>query len=194
MYFLGHPVLQQNTDSAKKRVLDELVKKFGGEEGERLAVLPILGWFADENATNRDATVICGQKSMLTLIHHQMEKELSGDLLLPQPVDKKIAGIEKVAESVGLDLDIATIELEVENLMIHYVGRLGSQSVLAMKSRLQNLSIPQGLNKYKRQEWPKSLAMFKKILDDNSSLTSLDLFNNIKHELMLKELNSSFVG
>ena len=189
VYFPGHPVLQQNTDPAKQRVLDELVKKYRGEEGERLAVLPLLEWLADKNATNRDATVICGQKNMLTLIHDQMEKELSGDLLLPQPVDKKIAGVEKVAETVGLHIDVHAINLEVENLMIQYVGQLGSQSVPAMKNRLQSLSIPQGLNRNKRQEWAQNLAMFQKILHDNSSLQSLDLFNSVKHVLMSKKLN-----
>ena len=189
VYFLGHPVLQQNTDAAKKRVLDEMVKKYRGEEGERLAVLPLLEWLADNRATNRDATAICGQKSTLTLIHQLMEQELSNDPL--SPVDKNIAVLQKVAESVGLDLDISAIELEVENLMTEYVGQLGSQSVPAMKSYLQSLSVPQGLNRYKRQEWMKILAMFKKILDDNSSHPNLDIFNNIKHELMLKKLNRS---
>ena len=83
--------------------------------------------------------MILSQKSMLTLFHQQMEQELSGDLLLPEPVDKKIAVVEKVAESAGMDLDIAALELQVENLMIEYVGQLGLQAVTVMKSRLQNL-------------------------------------------------------
>ena len=94
--FPGHPVLYQNTDPAKKRLVEELVKKYRGEEGERLAVLPLLEWLGNEEETNRDATVILAQKSMLTLVHQQMELELSGDLLLPEPVDKKIAVIKKL--------------------------------------------------------------------------------------------------
>ena len=182
----GHPVLHQNTDPDKKRVLDELVKKYRGDDGERLAVLPLLEWLE-----HRDATVILGQKNMLELFHQQMELELSGDLLLPQPIDQKIATVEKVAESVGLNLDIGAIELEVNNLQVEYVGQLGTQLVSTMKSRLQSLSVPPGLNKFKRQEWGKKLDMLLQILDDNSNQPNLDMFNHIKHELMLKKLNKS---
>merc|ERR1719458_1248663 len=72
----GHPVLHQDTDPAKKCLLEELVKKYRGEEGERLAVLPLLEWLE-----HRDATIILGQKNMLELFHQQMEQELSRDLL-----------------------------------------------------------------------------------------------------------------
>ena len=97
LYFIGHPVLQQqNIDPAKKGVLKELVNKYRGEEGERAAVLPLLQWLGDKKASKKDATVILSQKSMLTLFHQQMEQELSGDLLLPEPVDKKIAVVEKL--------------------------------------------------------------------------------------------------
>ena len=156
----GNSVLQQNMDPAKKRVLDELVKKYRGDEGERLAFLPLLEWLED-----KDATMILGQKCMLTLFHGQIEQELSGDLLLPDPVDKKIAVVEKVAESVGLILDVSAIELKVNNLMVEYVGQLGTQSVFVMKSRLQNLPVPQQLNRHGKEQWRKTLAMFKQILD-----------------------------
>ena len=74
--FPGHPVLYQNTDPAKKRLLEELVKKYRGEEGERLAVLPLLEWLGNEEETNRDATVILAQKSMLTLVHQPLQLAL----------------------------------------------------------------------------------------------------------------------
>ena len=119
-----------------------------------------------------------------------MEQELSGDLLLPEPVDKKIAAVEKVAECVGLNLDISAIELEVNDLLVKYVGQLGTQSVAAMTSRLQNLTVPQGLNRHEKQQWRKTLAMFKQILD-NSSHPDLDMFKFVKHELMLKKINLS---
>ena len=183
----GHPVLQQASDPAKKRILDELVKKYRGEEDERLAVLPLLEWLED-----KDATVILAQKSMLQLFDQQLEQELSSvsDRRLHDPVLKKMAVVEKVAESVGLDLDIVAIELEVENLMVEYVGQLGTQPVSDMKSRLQNLPVPQGLNRHKRLEWKKNLVMLRQILD-NSSHPDLDMFNNVKHELMSKKVNHS---
>ena len=193
LYFLGHPALQSLISSvidlAKKRVLEELVKKYRGDEGERLAVLPLLEWLGDKKASNRDATVICSQKSMLTLFHQQMEQELSGDLQLPEPVDKKIAVVEKVAESVGLLLDIHAIELDVENLMVEYLGQLGSQSVTVMMSRIQNLPVPQGLNKYRRAERKRNVEMLLQILDGNSSNPNLDMFKHVKCELMSKKLN-----
>ena len=182
----GHPPPQQNIGPDKKRVLDELVKKYRGDEGERIAVLPLLEWLED-----KDATVILGQKNMLELFHGQIEQELSGDLRLPEPVDKKIAAVEKVAESVGLNLDVCAIELKVNNLMVEFVGQLGSQSVTVMKSGLQNLLVPQGINRHQRDKWKKNLAMFKQILDDNSSHPDLDMFKYVKHELMLKKLNMS---
>ena len=169
----------------KKRLLDELVKKYRGEEGERLAVLPLLEWLE-----HRDATIILGQKNMLELFHQQMEQELSRDLLLPQPVDQKVVVVEKVAESVGLDLDIGAIELEVNNLLVEFVGQCGYQSVAAMKSRLQSLPVPQGVNKFKREEWKKNLAMLLNFLN-NSSQPYLDMFNHIKHELMSKKINKT---
>ena len=126
---------------------------------------------------------------MLELFHQQIERELSRDNLAP--IDEKIAVVEKVAESVGFDLNITAIELEVENLLVEFVGQLGTQSVVAMKSRLQSLMDPQGLNRFKRQEWRKKLNMLLQIINDNSSHPDLDLFNHIKHELMLKKLNKS---
>ena len=125
---------------------------------------------------------------MLELFHELIEQELSADLLLP--IDKQIAVVEKVAESVGLNLDVGAIDLEVENLLVEFVGQLGSQPVSVMKSRLQNLTVPQGLNRHEKQQWRKTLAMFKQILD-NSSHPNLNMFNHIKHELMLKKLNKN---
>ena len=168
----------------KKRLLDELFKKYRGEEGERLAVLPLLEWLE-----HRDATVLLGQKNMLELFHQQMEQELSGDNLTP--TDRKMVVVEKVAESVGLNLNIGAIDLEVNKLMVEYVGQVGTQSVAVMKSRLQNLSVPQALNRDEKKQWKKTLAMFNRILDDNSSHPDLDMFNHIKHELMSKKLNNT---
>ena len=190
MNFAGHPPPQQNIDPAKKRVLDDLVQKYRGEEGERLAVLPLLEWFGDKKETNRDATVICGQKSMLQLVHQQMEQELSNDPLLSDPLDRKIAVVEKVAESVGLHLDVPAIELQAKDLMVEFVGQLGSQPVAVMRSRLQTLLVPQGLNRHEREQRKKNLEMLQEILD-NSGDQDLDMFKDIKHELMSKKLNRS---
>ena len=59
---------------------------------------------------------------MLQLVHQQMEQELSNDPLLSDPLDRKIAVVEKVAESVGLNLDVPAIELQAKDLMVEFVG------------------------------------------------------------------------
>ena len=117
------PDLRSHTTSAadpeKKRILEELEKKYRGEEGERAAILPLIEWLSDSSATNRDATMILGQKSSLDLVEQSMEDELAADVF-PEPIDKKIAIVEKVAEAVGLKLDIQAIEAEVlQNILMN---------------------------------------------------------------------------
>ena len=56
--------------------------------------------------------MILGQKSSLDLVQQSMEDELAADVF-QEPIDKKIAVVEKVAEAVGLKLDIQAIETEV---------------------------------------------------------------------------------
>ena len=133
---------------------------------------------------------------MLTLFHQQMKQELSNDPSLPEPVDKKIAVVEKVSESVGVILDIPAIEVEAKSLMHKLVGGLGPQPVIVLRSKLQNLpSEPpwppggQRPNKHQRQKWKKNLELFRQILDDNSKQTDLDMLKYFKCELMLSKLN-----
>ena len=63
-------------DPAKKRAIEELVKAFRGEEGERAALLPVLEEFA-----HQDVTVICSQKSTLELVEDAISRELAQNQL-----------------------------------------------------------------------------------------------------------------
>ena len=56
--------------------------------------------------------MILGQKSSLDLVKQSMEDELAAGVF-QEPIDKKIFVVEKVAEAVGLKLDIPAIETEV---------------------------------------------------------------------------------
>ena len=119
---------------------------------------------------------------MLTLFYQQMKQELSNDPSLPEPVDKKIAVVEKVSESVGVILDIPAIEVEAKSLMHKLVGGLGPQPVIFLRSKLQNLpSEPpwppggQRPNKHQRQKWKKNLEFFWQILRDNYNQRDLDM-------------------
>ena len=104
-------------------------------------MLPLLEWLGDKNSSNRDGTVILGQKSTLELFQQEIERELANSTNPPsEPVDGKIAVLEKLAEFAGLDLDIPQIEQETENLIIEYLGQPGPQSQSVMRSRLQNPS------------------------------------------------------
>ena len=155
------------------------MKKYRGEEGERLAVLPLLEWLGDKNSSNREATVIVGQKSTLELFQQEIEQELAHSSNPPsEPVDGKIAVLEKLAESAGLDLDVQQIEQETENLIVEFLGQPGPQSQSVMRSRLQNPTVPQqGLNRHQREQRKKDVAkaMLLQILDDNSNQQSPSL-------------------
>jgi len=183
----GSPHLQQNCDSNKRRLLDELVKKYRGEEGERLAVLPLLEWLGDKNVVNRDSTVVLGQKSTLELFQQHIEQELSTDPIT-EPVDRKIAITEKLAESVGLALNVQLIEQEAENLIVEYLGQQGLQSMSVMRNSLQS---PPGLNRHQKAQKKKDVAMLLQILDDNASQQFFDPFKHVKHTLMVRHLNMS---
>ena len=61
-----------------------------------------------KNVVNRDSTVVLGQKSTLELFQQHIEQELSTDPLT-EPVDRKIAITEKLAESVGLALNVQPV-------------------------------------------------------------------------------------
>ena len=98
-------------DNDKKKVIDEMIKKFKGEEGERLAMLPIIRWLDDKGAQNKDATVISSQKSTSELVEQTMEQILMDDTF-DDLLDKKSCTVEKVAEAVGINLQISSIEDE----------------------------------------------------------------------------------
>ena len=177
----NNPGLQQNV------LLNKLVDKFRGEEGERLAVLPLLEWFGDKTATNRDAQVILGQKSTMDLFEQRIEQEL---LAFQSPVEKNIALIQIVAWCMGIDLDTPSMDHQVEDFMNEYLGQLGLQSVAGMKHRLDNLPVPAGLNRDGRAQRKKNISELKQILN-NSSQTDLDMFMDIKHILMRREQNKN---
>ena len=168
-------------DPSKRKALEELKKKYRGEEGERSAILPLIEWFTDSAANNRDATMILGQKSSLELIEQSMYNDLSRDVF-QDLIDRKIATVEKVAEAVGLKLDIPAIEAESETIMMDFFGHLGSQPVADMKWKIQNKADTA------KSKWKNTKKMLLEILNKTNSL-HLDLFKDIKHQLMKKRLN-----
>ena len=85
----------KNMDNDKKKVIDEMIKKFKGEEGERLAMMPIIRWLDDKGAQNKDATVILSQKSTLELVEQTMEQILMDDTF-DDLLDKKFAQLRKL--------------------------------------------------------------------------------------------------
>ena len=87
-------------------------------------MLPLLEWLGDENSSNRDGTVIVGRKSTLELFQQEIERELASSTNPPsEPVDGKIAVLEKLAKSAGVDLDVQQIDQETENLILEYLGQ-----------------------------------------------------------------------
>ena len=154
------------------------MKKYRGEEGERLAVLPHLEWLGDKNIVNRDSTVVLGQKSTLELFQQHIEQELSTDPLT-EPVDRKITVTEKLAESVGLALNVQLIEQEAENLIVEYLGQPGLQSMSVMRSSLQSPAMPPGLNRHQKTQRKKNVAILLQILGDNSSQQYFDPFKHV---------------
>ena len=155
-------------------------------------MLPLLQWLGDKNSSNRDGTVIVDQKSTLELFQQEIERELASSSNPPsEPLDGKIAVLEKLAQSTGLDLDVQQIQQETENLIVEFLGQPGPQSMSIMRSRLQNPTVPQGLNRHQREQRKKDVAMLLQVLDDNSSQQFFDLFKDVKHTLMGKHLNKS---
>ena len=140
---------------------------------------------------DKDSTVILGQKSSLELFQQKIEQELSTDLLLPEPVDKKIALVEKLAQCVGLDLNISHLEEQTKNLIVDCLGQTGSQAISDMKSRLQSPTVPQGLGRHQSAQRKKDVAMLTQIIDDNSSQQFFDPFKEVKYRLMTRQLNMS---
>ena len=128
----------KNMDDDEKKVIDEMIKKFKGEEGEKLAMLPIIRWLDDKGAQNKDATVILSQKSTLELVEQTMEQILMDDTF-DDLLDKKICTVEKVAEAVGIDLQISSIEDEANNIMVEFFGQTGSLSTVFCPSRAKQV-------------------------------------------------------
>ena len=128
----------KNMDDDEKKVIDEMIKKFKGEEGERLAMLPIIRWLDDKGAQNKDATVISSQKSTSELVEQTMEQILMDDTF-DDLLDKKICTVEKVAEAVGINLQISSIEDEANNIMVEFFGQTGSLSTVFCPSRAKQV-------------------------------------------------------
>ena len=173
-------------DPVKKRVITELMKKYKGEEAERLAVLPLIQTFDQEVGT-----LILGQKSSLDLIEQTIEQELIADF--PDRRDRVIKTIEKVAETVGLDLGIPKIEKETKDIMDEFFK--GLSSTADMSFAVQNSANPANINKYERIKRDNIRKMLLQILS-NPNLISMGfdarlqyIFKEIKYELMRKGLN-----
>ena len=186
--FPGDPSAQNtaNMDPAKKRAIEELIKKFRGEEGERAALLPVLEEFAQQ-----DVTVICGQKSTMELVEDAFSRELAQDQLAP--IDKCIVIIEKTAEAFGVTLDIPAVETEVQGIINDFLGQTGPQPVAAMIARVtavQQAPPLSGLNRYQRDQRRKTAKMLLDILN-TTTLGQLDLSKELKVELMKKKLNQA---
>ena len=169
----------------KQKILEEIVNKYRGEEAERMTVLPLLEWLSENGATNRDAVVIVGQRCTFEIVEKCISQEISE---IPDGIDKDIVVVEKVAEAVGKVIDMTSIENEVKDIMIEYVGQLGTQSVGEMRNRLQNLTVPPGLTKYQREKREKTAAMIIDILN-NSKHTDVNIFKDIKYNLISKKLS-----
>ena len=153
-------------------------------------MLPLLEWLRNKKVVNRDSTVVLGQKSTLELFQQHIEQELSTDPLT-EPVDRKIAITEKLAESVGLALNVQLIEQEAENLIVEYLGQPGLQSMSVMRNSLQSPAMPPGLNRHQKAQRKKNVATLLQILDDNFSQQYFNPFKHVKHMLMVKQLNKS---
>ena len=180
-------------NAAKKRAIDELVKKFRGEEGERLVVLPILKALSKMSA-DPDATVIMGQKSTLELVEDHMGKLLANDVF-PDPRDKELAIAEKVAEAVGIRLDLPAIDQTVETTILEFLGQTGVLPVADMLARIvaQEATTPPGLSRNEKMQRTKKLKSIKEILigATHRHLYAIDLRKELKMTELRKEINSN---
>ena len=115
--------------AAKRKAIEDLTKKYRGEEAERAALLPLLEEFKDQ-----DVTVICGQKSNMELVEDTISKELANDQMTQ--CDREITVVGKTAKVFGISLDIPDIEAEVQTMMTEFLGQGGPQPVATMKARM----------------------------------------------------------
>ena len=178
-------------DAPKRRAIDELVKKFRGEEGERVVVLSILEALSEMSA-DPDATVIMGQKSTLELVEDHMKKLLANDAF-PDPLDRELAVAEKVAEAVGIRLDIHAIEQAVEATVVEFLGQTGVLTVSYMMTRIlaeEGIS-PPGLSRNQKMQRTKKLKGIKDILSSatNRQLHAIDLRKHLKMVELRKTIN-----
>ena len=175
-------------DPAKKKIIEELVKKHKGEEAERQALFSLVQLYGQEVGT-----LILGQKSNMDLIEQTMKQELVADF--PDERDRGIKTVEKVAETVGLDLGMPKIEKETKNIMDEFFGNPGMSSIADMSFAVQNSANPSNLNKFERKQREKGQKMLLKILSNPNLINmSFDarlkcIFKDVKYDLMRKELN-----
>ena len=179
-------------DAAKKRVIDELIKKFDGEEGERMLVMPFLEGLS-KISDSPVTTIIMGQKSTLELVEDDMEKLLANDTF-PEPIDRELAIAEKVAEAVGIVLDLPTIDQDVDGTIVKYLGQTGVQPVAHMMSRIvaeESTTVP-GLSKFEKMQRSKKLKSIKDVLTSATSrnLYGSDISKDLKIIEIRKKINS----
>ena len=173
-----------NMDPAKRKTLEDLMKKNCGEEAERATLLPLLEEFKDQ-----DVTVICGQKSNMELVEDTISKELAKDAMTQ--VNREMAVVEKTAQVFGISLDIPDIEAEVQNMMAEFLGLVGPQPVATMVTRMvavQQVGSPSGTNRFQKEKRKKDIAMILDILN-TATVTQLDMSKELKLRLMTKNLN-----
>ena len=172
-----------STDLLATPAGQNLHTKYRGEHGEVQVLKPLIKALQKEKAT-----IICSHKTRIDTL----EKALRNQLQLDNAPNPAMQLGLKLAEAIGLDLDIKQIKKEVKEFITTHFGQGGNQKVTEMKTWIKRSRANTTLNKWKRMHQDKKLKVLEKMLTQNPSATHIDLTmysDSLMLAMMKEEIN-----
>ena len=184
----GHPdiptiLADPNLDPAKKKILQEMQKKYGGEKGEAEVMVAVMDAMAGQ-----EGLVMLGHKTALSLVEDTFRKELE-KAAVPEE-DRQMEVLEKLFSYIGVTPDRSKMQGEAEKEVLQYFGSLGVQTGAAVESTIARQRVNVDGNKHDKARMRHTMNTLQKAVDDNNAKAIPDTFLNPTQILLLAKMKT----
>jgi 2C-methyl-D-erythritol 2,4-cyclodiphosphate synthase len=152
-------------DPKKKKTLEEMQKKYGGERGEVEVMTAVMNAMAGQ-----EGLVMLGHKTALSLVEDIFRKELEKKTLSDE--DRNMEVVEKLFSYIGVTLDKPLLQAETKKDVLQYFGKLGPQAVVDIENTIAvQRAITDG-NKWDREKRRRDMDTLQRAVDDSKASSS----------------------
>ena len=149
-------------DSEKKKIIQEMQKKYGGEKGEAEVLTAVLNVMAEN-----EGLVMLGHKTALSLVEDIFKKELENKDISRE--EKEMEVVEKLFSYIGVTPEKASMQKETEQNLLQYTNNIGIQSVEDVELTILKAKTKKDKNKHDKNRREKAIETLQKALDENKA-------------------------